>query len=151
MSTLTGTSKPASSMTTVLKHRDFRLLWFGQATSLLGDQFALARNHSTWLAFLVMLLLGVANGYFVITTITLMQLIAPRAMPGRLMSLLLFASVGLSPLSQAVSGAVSRWSLGGLFIGAGILMMFLTGWTAFQSAFADMDVAVQDIPANDFE
>lgn len=111
----------------------------------------LARIHSTWLAFLVMLLLGVANGYFVITTITLLQLITPRAMLGRLMSLLLFASVGLLPLSQAVSGAVSRWSLGGLFIGAGILMMFLAGWTAFQSAFADMDVAVQDIPANGFE
>jgi MFS family permease len=50
---------------------------------------------STWLAFLV----SIGNGYFVITTITLLQQNTPREMLGRLMSLLLFASTGLLPIS----------------------------------------------------
>lgn len=34
-------SKTTNPMAHVLRHRDFRLLWLGQATSLIGDQFAM--------------------------------------------------------------------------------------------------------------
>jgi MFS family permease len=101
----------------------------------------LAWVRSTWIAFILMLLLGSGNGYFVITTITLLQQSTPRTMLGRLMSLLLFASMGLLPLSQALSGAVSRWSLTTLFMGAGILMLFVAVWTALQPNFSNEDVA----------
>lgn len=111
------------------------LITFGLMLAILGW------IHSTWIAFLVMLLLGSGNGYFVIATITLLQQSTPRTMLGRLMSLLLFASTGLLPLSEALSGAVSRWSLTALFAGAGILMLFVAAWTARRSVFLEESVA----------
>jgi hypothetical protein len=103
----------------------------------------------TWLAFIVMLLLGAANGYFTITIMTLLQSLTPRAMLGRLMSLLLFASMGLLPVSQAISGAVSRWSLNALFIGAGMLMMLIAVWAAFQTPLTTIDTAAGQTAAAD--
>lgn len=129
-------------MAHVLRHRDFRLLWLGQATSLIGDQFAMIAMP--WLAFIVMFLLGSANGYFVITTITLLQEGTPRSMLGRLMSLLLFASTGLLPLSEALSGAVSRSSLTTLFLGAGTLMLLVAAWMAFQPGFSQVHAVSVD-------
>jgi MFS family permease len=105
------------------------LIAFGITLAILGW------IHSTWVAFLVMFLLSIGNGYFVITTITLLQQSTPREMLGRLMSLLLFASTGLLPLSEALSGAVSRWSLTALFVGSGALMLLVALWTATQSVF----------------
>jgi MFS family permease len=105
------------------------LIAFGFTLTILGW------IHSTWIAFAVMFLLSIGNGYFVITTITLLQQRTPREMLGRLMSLLLFASTGLLPISEALSGAVSRWSLTALFVGTGILMLFVALWTAAQSHY----------------
>lgn len=95
--------------------------------------------HFTWLALVVMLVLATANGYFTITTMTLLQSLTPRAMLGRLMSLLLFASMGLLPISQAICGAVSRWNLSTLFIGAGVLMLFVALWAASRPVFQTYD------------
>ena len=100
------------------------LVAFGMTLSILGWVY------STWLAFLVMFVLSIGNGYFVIITITFLQQSTPREMLGRLMSLLLFASTGLLPLSEALSGAVSRWSLTALFVGSGVLMFCVALWTA---------------------
>lgn len=109
------------------------LVVFGLTLALMGW------IRATWLAFTVMFLLGTGNGYFVITTITLLQSITPKAMLGRLMSLLLFASVGLLPLSQLASGAISRWSLTALFVGAGLLMLLVAAWTGLQPSFTQAE------------
>ncbi len=85
---------------------------------------------STWLAFAVLLAVGVGNGYFAITAITLLQQRTPAQMVGRVMSLILFANVGLVPVSQALSGLFLKLSLEGLFLGAGLLMIALAAWTA---------------------
>jgi MFS family permease len=85
---------------------------------------------STGLAFAVLLAVGVGNGYFAITAITLLQQRTPPHMVGRVMSLILFANVGLVPVSQALSGLFIKLSLEGLFIGAGLLMIVLAAWTA---------------------
>ncbi len=61
-----------------------------------------------------------------------MQTRTPKAMLGRMMSLLMFSSTGLGPVSQAISGAVSKWSVTLLFASAGVLVLLLTLWTAFQ-------------------
>ena len=66
--------------------------------------------------------MGISNSYVVILFITWLQLIIPEAMMGRIMSLLMFVSVGLLPLSMAVSGWVSEWNLNVLFIGGGLTM-----------------------------
>ncbi|HMD90719.1 MAG TPA: hypothetical protein VKF38_16305 [Anaerolineaceae bacterium] len=46
------------------------------------------------------------------------------------MSMVLFANVGLVPVSQALSGIIIKFSLQYLFIGAGVLMILLAGWAA---------------------
>ena len=84
---------------------------------------------SAWLAFAIMLATGVGNGYFAITAITLPQQRTPADRLGRVMSLMMFANYGLAPVSQAVTGALIKLSLNGLFIGAGILMLLLAAWT----------------------
>ena len=91
---------------------------------------AFAFISSTWLAFAVLLVIGIGNGYFAITAITLLQQRTPSHMIGRVMSLILFANVGLVPVSQALAGLFIKLSLEGLFIGAGLLMVALAAWTA---------------------
>jgi hypothetical protein len=88
----------------------------------------------TWLDFGLMLLLGIGNGYVSIIFYTWIQTRTPKAMLGRIMSLLMLASAGLIPVSQAISGAVSSWDLTLLFVSAGALIVFVTSWTYFQPA-----------------
>jgi MFS family permease len=99
---------------------------FGIATALMGF------INSTWIDFGIMLLLGVGNGYITIILFTWIQTQTPKSMLGRIMSLVTFSSVGLVPVSQAISGVVSTWSLTLLFISAGSLIILMTTWTAAQ-------------------
>lgn len=88
--------------------------------------------RSTWVDFGLMLILGLGNGYLGITLFTWMQTRAPKAMLGRMMSMLMLASTGLVPISQAISGAVSRWSVTILFVLSGALGLLVTAWSASQ-------------------
>jgi MFS family permease len=92
----------------------------------------LAFITKTWVGFVMLLLLGLGNGYIGIILFTWVQLRTPREMLGRMMSLLMFGSTGLVPISQAVSGAVSKLDLNLLFIVAGGLDILVAAWTAFQ-------------------
>jgi MFS family permease len=88
----------------------------------------------TWVNFGLMLLLGLGNGYVTIILLTWIQTRAPKTMLGRIMSLLMLSSMGLIPISQALSGAVSTWNLTLLFVSAGGLIVLVTIWIAFQPA-----------------
>jgi MFS family permease len=99
---------------------------FGIATVLIGF------ISSMWLDFGLMLLLGLGNGYITIILFTWIQTRVPKTMLGRIMSLVTLSSIGLLPVSQAISGAVSTWNLTLLFVLAGSLIVLMTGWTAFQ-------------------
>lgn len=90
--------------------------------------------RSTWIDFALMLIMGLGNGYIAITVFTWMQLQTPREMLGRVMSLVMFGSNGLVPVSQAIAGAVSKWNLTLLFVSAGLLILLVCAWTAFQPA-----------------
>jgi MFS family permease len=88
--------------------------------------------RSTWVDFALMLMLGLGNGYISITLFTWMQIRTPKAMLGRMMSMMMLSNTGLVPISQAISGAISKWSLTLLFAGAGVLVLLVTFLTAFQ-------------------
>ncbi len=103
---------------------------------------SLAFMPSTWLDFALLLLLGIANGYLGIILFTWIQVRTPREMLGRMMSILTFGGVGLVPVSQAVSGAVSKWSLNALFIASGCLTLLLAGWAAFQPALKSLSASM---------
>ena len=85
---------------------------------------------STWVDFGLLLLLGLGNGFIGIILITWMQTRTPKEMLGRMMSLLMFSSVGLAPISQAISGAISKWDLTLLFVIPGVLVLVVTLWMA---------------------
>ena len=88
----------------------------------------------TWIDFALMLLLGLGNGYVTIILFTSIQTRAPRTMLGRIMSLLMLSSIGLVPVSQVISGAIGAWNLTFLFVSAGMLIVLVSIWTAFQPA-----------------
>lgn len=79
--------------------------------------------YSVWIGSAILFLLGIMNGYVSIMLITQLQKRTPPEMMGRLMSLVMFAGVGLVPISQALSGALLKISIEGVFVGCGILIL----------------------------
>jgi MFS family permease len=77
---------------------------------------------STIVIAVIMLLVGVANGYVNINFFTWLQQRIPQELMGRVMSLLFFTSVGLAPVSNALAGAILEINLNVLFIAGGGLM-----------------------------
>jgi MFS family permease len=86
--------------------------------------------RSTWIDFAIMLVVGLGNGYISIIMFTWIQVRTPRLMLGRMMSMIMLSNIGLVPVSQALSGAVSRFSLTGLFAASGALILLLALLTA---------------------
>ncbi|MEJ2750987.1 MAG: hypothetical protein P8183_24225, partial [Anaerolineae bacterium] len=81
------------------------LVTFGVVLGLMGF------IHLTWVDFALMGLLGLGNGYVTIILFTSIQSRTPKTMLGRIMSLLTLSSIGLVPVSQALSGAVIALNL----------------------------------------
>jgi len=102
------------------------LTGFGAAFAVLGVL------TSTWIDAGLLFVLGLGNGYLAITLFTWVQTRTPKAMLGRMMSILMLTSVGLVPVSQAISGAVAKWDLTLLFVLAGGLELLLGLWAAFR-------------------
>ncbi len=100
----------------------------------------------TWVDFLLMLLLGVGNGYLGILLFTWIQVRTPREMMGRMMSIVTLAGVGLVPVSQAISGALSKWSLDVLFMVSGCLTLLLGVWSIFQPALKSVSESMVSEP-----
>ena len=77
---------------------------------------------STVVVAVIMLVIGMANGYVNIHFFTWLQKLIPQELMGRVMSLLMFSSIGLAPVSNALAGAILEINLNALFIGGGLLM-----------------------------
>lgn len=84
------------------------------------------------------LAMGIASGYNNILLITWLQSRISPSMTGRIMSLIMFASVGLNPISMALSGALIGINATALLVGAGGLMTILTLSAASSPATRDM-------------
>ena len=77
--------------------------------SVMGIGLALlGMSTSMIFAATIGLVLGLVDGYINVFFVTWVQSRAPKAFIGRLMSLLMFSSIGLLPVSMALSGALSR-------------------------------------------
>ena len=84
-----------------------------------------------YIAATAALVMGSANGYANIMLITwLQQKVAPE-MTGRVMSLVMFAAIGLNPVSTALAGALIGLNAAVLLVCAGILMTLFTLSAAF--------------------
>ncbi len=65
---------------------------------------------------------GTILGYSNITYITWLQRRIPRQLMGRVMSLIMFGSVALVPVSMALAGALVKISLDAVLLGGGLGM-----------------------------
>lgn len=86
----------------------------------------------------VMAVMGLGVGFVNVQFSSWLQTRVDRALLGRVMSVLMFAAVGMTPISYAASGALAQWNLSGLFITAGALL-------AATSAFAVSSQAAREI------
>ena len=86
---------------------------------------AMALVSTTLVACLVAGLVGVVMGYANLTIISWAQQRIPRALMGRVFSLILLGSVALIPVSQVLAGALVQLSLSGMLLGAGVLTTLL--------------------------
>ena len=94
--------------------------------SLMGIGLALLGVSASMLfAAFVGLMLGSFNGYINVFFTSWVQSRAPKAFIGRLMSLLMFSSTGLFPVSMALSGAASRINVTLLLTVSGAIVALL--------------------------
>lgn len=122
-----------------------RLKNIGRLTPLFLGLFgvglvALGMVFSTWVDFAILFVLGIANGYIAILVITWIQQRTPKELLGRVMSLMLFFNVGLVPVSQAVAGAVSKWSVTALFGGSGAGILLIAAWSGLLPVLRNAEI-----------
>lgn len=91
----------------------------GIGLCLVGLGFA----SSPLVAFPLYAGMGLGLGVAFVQAVTWLQVRTAPAMQGRLAGLLVFAAVAGDPFSNALAGALSGWSLSGLFVGAGLLTL----------------------------
>lgn len=84
-------------------------------------------------------LMGLAVGFVNVQFSTWMQTRVSRDLLGRAMSVLMFAAVGLIPVSYALSGVAARWSVSGLLVGAGALLVLASAAALFAKAAREID------------
>ncbi len=74
-----------------------------------------------------MLIVGLLQGFLGVLLFSWIQRRVAREMMGRVMSVLGLASVGLSPISIAIAGAVANWSIPLKFLVSGTLLTIVAG------------------------
>jgi MFS family permease len=100
--------------------------------SLMGIGLAvIGITPSLTVAALAALVMGTANGYNNILMITWLQQKIALEMTGRIMSLVMFAAIGLNPVSTALAGALIGINATVLLVCAGSLMTLFTLSAAF--------------------
>jgi len=93
---------------------------------------------STLVAAVASCVMGAANGYNNIMLITWLQKRIAPTLTGRIMSLVMFASLGLNPISTALSGALIGLNATALLVCAGALMTTFTLSAAFSPAVRNL-------------
>jgi MFS family permease len=83
--------------------------------------------------------MGLGAGFVNVQFSSWIQLRVERAMLGRVMSVLMFAAIGLIPVSYAIAGVVAQWSLPWLFGGAGAILVVTSAAATSAKAARELD------------
>jgi MFS family permease len=95
--------------------------------------------HALWSLMLALFVIGASAGFMNVQLIAWFQQRVDRSVLGRVMSVLMFASLGLMPLSLAAAGAAVQWNLQGMFAGAGVLVLAVNVIAALQRSVREID------------
>lgn len=93
----------------------------------------------------ILLVMGTANGYVSILFVTWLQSQIPQFMLGRLMSLLMFAAMGLNPISMALSGFFMKLYPSWTFGLAGAMMLTIVLLSALNPRVRNMGIGLSGI------
>ena len=91
----------------------------------------------------VVLLMGASQGYVVIQYNTWLQIRTPSQLLGRVLGTMMFASIGLVPISQALCGALIKFNITGLFLGAGLLLTIINLFVALRPEMRSMGLEMK--------
>lgn len=92
---------------------------------------ALGFVQQQWMAYGVIMLMGLGGGFVGVIAVSWLQNQTNAAMQGRMMGLLTFTSVALDPFSQAISGFLMDINLTLMFVMAGATMLLTAAVTSF--------------------
>jgi MFS family permease len=95
--------------------------------------------HQVWSLVTILVVMGASAGFLNVHLFSWFQQRVDVKLLGRVMSVLMFASVGLMPLSLVAAGVAVEWSLRGMFAGAGALVLLVTFVAALQAPVRDID------------
>ena len=95
--------------------------------------------NQLWSLVPILFVMSASAGFLNVHLLAWFQQRVDRAMLGRVMSVLMFASLGLVPLSLAAAGVAVQWSLRGMFAGAGALVLVVTCIAALQRPVREID------------
>lgn len=101
------------------------LLILGALTIIALGLAALPFAPSAWVAAAIIFPVGVVAGLINVVVITHIQAATEPRMLGRVMSLIMFNAVGLTPLSYALAGALVDAGITRMFLGAAALVLLL--------------------------
>jgi MFS family permease len=91
----------------------------------------------------VVLLMGASQGYVVIQYNTWLQIRTPGSLLGRVLGTMMFASIGLVPISQALCGALIKYNTTGLFLGAGLILTVVNLFVAMRPEMRTMGLEMK--------
>ncbi len=92
-----------------------------------------------WSLLLTLFVMSASTGFLNVHLLAWFQQRVDRAMLGRVMSVLMFASLGLVPLSLAATGVAVQWSVRGMFAAAGAMVIMVAVIAAFQRPVREID------------
>jgi hypothetical protein len=92
-----------------------------------------------WLLLPILVVMSASAGFLNVHLLAWFQQRVDRVMLGRVMSVLMFASLGLMPLSLAAAGVAVQWNLPGMFAGAGALVLLVAFIAALQRPVREID------------
>ena len=119
VSSLAAGSLTGLALAAVRKQRRRGRLLLAIATTIGVCTASISMFHQLWTLLPILFVMGVSAGFLNVQLMAWFQQRVERAMLGRVMSVLMFAAVGLMPVSLAAAGVVAQWSLAGMYVGAG--------------------------------
>ncbi|MGD8752027.1 MAG: hypothetical protein PVG14_11420, partial [Anaerolineales bacterium] len=81
-------------------------------------------------SLVIILIMGTAFGYVNITLLSWLQRRTPTRLLGRVMAVVLFSTIGLSPVSQVLMGYLLGLNIQAALMGVGVLVLLLLVLTA---------------------
>ena len=139
MSSLAAGSLVGMLLAGLVKHRRRGRRLLAVATVIGICLAPLGILHRFWPLAAVLFAMSLAAAFLNVQLIAWFQQRVERAVLGRVMSVLMFSSLGLMPVSLAVAGLAIKISLAGMFLVAGAMVLVVTGLAALHRPVREID------------